>query len=110
MQNIKKLTRIAIYTRVSTDRQAKENQSLENQRYTILKWASENNAEVVKTYEDAGYSGFKGIRPNFEQMLRDVESKTIDIEYIVTYDLSRFSRKEIKRISSELILEQAGVN
>jgi site-specific DNA recombinase len=109
MNSVQEMKRIAIYIRVSTDRQAKNNLSLEDQRRTIIKWASENDAEVVNIYEDAGYSGYKGVRPSFEQMINDVVTQAINIKYIVAYDLSRFSRKEIKRISSEEILEKSGV-
>lgn len=55
--------KIAIYIRVSTERQAKSNLSLEDQLKTIKHWAMSKNAEIVQIYEDPGYSAYKGTRP-----------------------------------------------
>ena len=100
--------KIAIYIRVSTERQAKSNLSLEDQLKTIKHWAMSKNAEIVQIYEDPGYSAYKGTRPGFERMIADVKSGELKVDYIVTYDLSRFTRKEITRIQSEQVLEQSG--
>ncbi len=104
-----KTMKIAIYTRVSTNMQVKENLSLEDQLNTLTKWAKDNNHEVVKVYEDAGSSAYKGVRKQFSQMLHDIENEVIDIDCVAVYESSRFSRKEVVRLNAEAILNAHNV-
>ena len=101
--------KVAIYIRVSTSMQVKENLSLEDQKKTLLKWAKESNYQVVKIYEDAGVSAFKGKRRQYEEMLNDIENKVIQIDCIAVYDSSRFSRNEANRHAAENLLTKHGV-
>ena len=103
------ILRIAIYIRVSTNMQVKENLSLEDQLRTLTKWAEENGHVVVKVYEDAGSSAFKGVRKQFTKMLNDIESGDIDIDCVAVYDSSRFSRNEANRHNAEKLFTKRGV-
>jgi DNA invertase Pin-like site-specific DNA recombinase len=104
-----KTMKIAIYIRVSTNMQVKENLSLEDQLNTLTKWAKDNNHLVVNVYEDAGSSAYKGVRKQFSQMLHDIENEVIDVDCVAVYDSSRFSRKEVDRLNAEEILHKHNV-
>jgi len=49
--------RIAIYTRVSIEDQAKEGCSLEVQRASLESFAKREDLEIFKVYQDDGISG-----------------------------------------------------
>src|SRR3989339_1900062 len=82
----------AIYTRVSTDIQAeKEFSSCEAQEQKIRSFiASQNNWQVFKIYNDAGYSGTTLNRPAIQQLLLDLKKEKIDI--VLAYKLDRLTR------------------
>ena len=110
MRNEPKGLNVAIYIRVSTKAQVKENMSLEDQRITLLEWAKEHGHTVVKIYEDAGVSAYKGKRRGFETMLNHIDTNSIDIDCIAVYDATRFSRNEATRYNAENILQKNGVS
>lgn len=89
----KKALRAVGYIRVSTDMQAEEGYSLENQEHQIKEYVEYQNMQLVHIYkEEKGASG-KNIegRPQFQQMLADI-AKNRDIDYIVVLNMSRFAR------------------
>ena len=81
-----------IYTRVSTSIQI-EGYSLDAQKDEIYKYIKAYDYEVAGEYSDEGKSG-KNIegRPQFRQMLHDIESKKDDVKFVLVYKLSRFGR------------------
>jgi site-specific DNA recombinase len=76
---------IAIYARQSVDK--KDSISIEGQIGFCMKEISHEN---YKVYTDRGYSGSNTNRPAFEEMIRDIE--TGSIEKVVVYKLDRISR------------------
>jgi len=78
------------YIRVSTK---KQKLSISNQISEINKWTRTNSADVelVKIIQDEGISGDAIIRNGFDEMVKMVESKSIDA--IVCLNLSRVGRK-----------------
>jgi len=82
--------KVAIYTRVSTEDQAREGYSIEVQREYLLDHAKRLGLEVYKIYTD-DQSGYILDRPGLKEMLKD--AKTKKFELIITYKLDRFSRK-----------------
>lgn len=75
----------AIYARQSIERQ--DSVSIEAQIEQCKKCIP--NAEI-KVYKDVGFSGKNIKRPQFEQMLKDIESGNVD--FVVSYRLDRVSR------------------
>ncbi len=67
---------VAIYTRVSTDKQTSENQLRELQG-----WARRAGHSVVEVFSDAGISGSKGRdkRPGFDAMLKAAVRREFDV-------------------------------
>ena len=82
----------AIYTRVSTDNQAeKEFSSCEAQEQKIKSFiASQNNWQVFKVYNDAGYSGATLQRPALQELLSDLKKEKIDV--VLVYKIDRLTR------------------
>lgn len=84
------IKRVALYIRVSTDRQAKEGDSLEAQENALTNYCKENNYIIVDKYIDGGESGQKIKRTNLQRMLEDVKDGKIDL--IVMTKLDRWFR------------------
>lgn len=91
--------RIAIYLRVSTERQFSEGESIDAQRKVIEEWASRHSATVVSVYEEAA-SASKDRRPQFERMIADALVQPAPFDAVVVYSISRFARNTKKLISA----------
>ena len=90
-----KLTRCAIYTRVSTDQGLdQEFNSLDAQREAseayIKSQAHEGWTCLKQTYDDGGYSGGSMERPALQTLLEDVRARKLDV--IVVYKVDRLTR------------------
>ncbi|MCM1218816.1 MAG: recombinase family protein [Lachnospiraceae bacterium] len=82
-----------MYLRVSTAVQL-EGYGLELQKDEIVKYAAENDIEIVGKYVDAGISGTVVERPALQDMLLAFEENP-EIKYVITYSCSRLWRSEI---------------
>jgi site-specific DNA recombinase len=88
--------KVAIYTRVSTEDQARDGFSLQVQRDYLLQHAKIMNWEVFCSmpgsciYVDDGYSAFSMDRPAFQAMRQDALRKKIDL--VLVYKQDRLSR------------------
>lgn len=96
--------RIAIYYRVSTDRQ-----DLESQRVAIEKWLSDLKEKPSKIYifKDEGISGKHENRPAYKDLMKLAVNRAIDL--IVVYRLDRLSRNATVAIKTLLELDEYGV-
>ena len=84
-----------MYIRLSReDGDKQESESIGNQRKILQRYVKENNLCLVKGYVDDGISGTTFDRPSFNELLQDIENKTIDM--VITKDLSRLGRDYIK--------------
>lgn len=98
------MERIAIYYRVSTDKQ-----DLESQKVAIDRWLSElaKAPKHIYTIRDEGLSGKNENRPGYKELLQLALSKKIDT--IVVYRLDRLSRNATVAIKTLLELDEYGV-
>ena len=89
---MKKKTKCYIYTRVSTAIQV-DGYSLDAQKDKLRKYAEFQDMEIVGEYSDEGKSG-KSVegRPEFQQMLKDIETCKDNIDFVLVFKLSRFGR------------------
>src|SRR6266436_8985072 len=78
--------RIAIYTRVSTDKQ-----DAENQLPQLRDFAAKQGWEIVREYVDQGESGTKSDRAALLQMFEDASRKKFDL--VLFWALDRLSRE-----------------
>ena len=76
--------KIAVYIRVSTDKQESENQLLQLREY-----CKKSNYEIYKEYTDI-VSGKEDKRISYDEMFRDAHQKKFNL--LIFWDLSRFSR------------------
>ena len=84
-----------MYIRLSReDGDKQESESIGNQRKILQRYVKENNLELIKEYIDDGVSGTTFNRPGFNELLQDIENKSINM--VITKDLSRLGRDYIK--------------
>lgn len=96
------------YVRVSTEEQAKEGVSLDNQKDRIRNYCGYKGYELLQIIEDAGISGGKNkARPGFIELLNRIESNHIGA--VVLYSLERLSRDMLTLLALERLLDDKGI-
>ena len=97
---MKKQLKCYIYTRVSTSMQV-EGYSLDAQKDKLKKYADYQEMIIAGEYSDEGKSG-KSVegRPEFQQMLQDIESSKDNVDFVLVFKLSRFGRNAADVLSS----------
>lgn len=88
----KRIRRVGLYERVSTDEQALKGFSIAAQRDALEEYCRDNNMKIVDHYTDEGISGAKPPlkRPALKRLLDDVEAGKIDM--IIFTKLDRWFR------------------
>lgn len=86
------MKRACVYTRVSTQEQADEGYSVEEQERMCKAAIESKGWEYVGTYSDPGISGRTLERPGLRVMLKAIEEG--EVEAVVVYKLDRLSRKQ----------------
>lgn len=81
-----------IYTRVSTEDQAKKDLSLPYQLAQCREFAKKEGYTVLEEFEDAGKTGRNIDRPALQTMLRFITQKRIDA--VIVYKQDRLSRSQ----------------
>ena len=99
---------IAIYVRVSTDKQTEGN-SIDDQISQISSWAEDKKNNIVKVYKELGASAYGDNRPVFRAMIEDALSIEHPYDAIVIHSLSRFYRDNVKRELYRRELNKASV-
>ena len=103
------LLRVAIYIRVSTDRQVKEGDSMRDQLSTGQKYIdTHENMILVDTYIDDGISGQKLKRDDFQRLLDDVRAGKIDL--VIFTRLDRWFRNLRHYLNTQDVLDKHGVS
>jgi DNA invertase Pin-like site-specific DNA recombinase len=108
------MKRVAIYVRVSTSKQATD-----NQRRELMAVAARSGWDVVKVYEDAGISGAKGRdkRPALDAMLKAVNAREFDM--VAAWSVDRVGRsltdllgilQSLHDKATDLFLHQQGLD
>lgn len=106
--------RVALYLRVSTDKQ-----TTANQEAVLREWAGKAGSEVVEVYVDQGISGAKGRigRPAFDRMCKDAVRRQFDV--VAAWSVDRLGRSlqdlvnflsELKAAGVDLFLHQQGLD
>ena len=88
--NAKRIKRVALYVRVSTDHQSVKNQQIELQAV-----AERHSWQVVTVFKDQGISGAKGRdqRPGLDKLLQAVARKEFDM--VAAWSVDRLGRSLI---------------
>ena len=87
-----KIYNVGIYIRLSRedeDKRKLESESITNQRNLILNYINtrDDNFKIYDEYVDDGVSGTTFERPNFQRLIKDIESGKINC--VITKDYSR---------------------
>lgn len=93
VNNVILYDRVGIYARVSTQDQAREGFSLEEQEERLRALCTYKGYDVIGIYIDAGISGKNTNRPEFQRMMADIKNKRIN--RILTLKLDRLTRSII---------------
>lgn len=88
--------KLGLYARLSNeDNGGKGKDSIENQLALLDRFAEKiEQAEIISTYVDNGWTGTDLHRPQWERLMEDVRAKKIDC--ILVKDLSRFVRDHLE--------------
>lgn len=106
MSSVKKrIRRVGLYGRVSTEEQALRGFSIEAQVDALKEYAKKNNMKIVDIYLDEGISGAKPPlkRPALNRLLEDVKAGKIDM--ILFTKLDRWFRSVKEYFKVQEILE-----
>lgn len=96
------------YARYSSANQRE--QSIEGQRSVCERYATDNNLDIVGEYVDRAKSGrHADKRPQFQQMISDIESGRIAVAAVLIYKLDRFARNRTDSVLYKAKLRDLGV-
>lgn len=105
----KVLLRVAIYIRVSTDQQAKDGDSIRDQMATCKDYIKKHeNMILVDTYVDDGISGQKVTRDDYQRLMHDIHSGSIDL--IIFTRLDRWFRNLRHYLNTQDVLDKNNVS
>ena len=99
--------RAIAYTRVSSQRQVDEGNSLSVQKKHILEYAEKNGFEIIKFFVEQGESAKNTQRTQLQAMLRYMVENHSKIDALIIYKVDRLARNnvdyyEIKQILAKL--------
>lgn len=104
-----KLIRIAIYIRVSSDEQAKNGDSIRDQKEACLNYISAHQDTALQdVYVDDGVSGQKLNRDDFSRLMANIHDDKIDM--IIFTKLDRWFRSLRHYLNTQAILEKKDVS
>ncbi len=99
---------VGLYLRVSTDRQATEGDSLEEQENELRKYCDYRNFRIHKLYIERVKSGSNTNRPEYQALIKDIEAKKINA--VVVKKIDRLSRSLLDFEALMVILDSHGVD
>lgn len=99
------MSNAVIYARFSSDKQREE--SIEGQIRECKAFAAGNNITIIGVYIDRAMSARTDRRPDFLKMIKDSSKKTFD--YVIVYQLDRFSRSRYDSAIYKNKLKKNGV-
>ncbi|MDW3195861.1 MAG: recombinase family protein [Cytophagales bacterium] len=87
--------RVAIYLRVSTPRQAKQDISIPDQRNQARSHCNAKGWDIVREFIEPGKSATDDRRPIFQKMISEACSNNHPFDVILVYSYSRFFRDAV---------------
>lgn len=95
------------YCRVSTDRQALEGYSLEQQQKNCERLAKSKGLKIIECFVDEGETATVSNRKQFMRMLNECEKKTVS--HVLVYHTDRFARNNFDHHFTKKLLERLGI-
>ena len=99
---------VALYARVSSDRQDVEN-SVAAQLRALRDYAEKNGYLVVHEFVDEAESGKVADRPQFQKMLDEAGKARAPFKEILVWKFSRFTRKREHAVAFKSMLRRRGI-
>ena len=93
------------YCRYSSDLQTEA--SIEQQKNELIEYANKNNITIIDFYCDEAKSGTKDTRENFQCMISDCKTKSVDC--ILVWKTDRFARNTQDSLFYKMKLEKLGI-
>ena len=94
---------VALYVRVSTDKQAEFGMSLDAQTAELERYCAERNWDVAETFVDGGFSGKDTDRPAFKRMVQRIKNGGIDAIAVTKLDRLTRSVRNLCEINEDLL-------
>ena len=101
------MDRVVLYTRVSTDEQARSGFSLPEQTRTLRQHAERSGWEIVEEVSDPGNSGADPFRPGIRRLAELAETGKVDV--VLSWKRDRLFRSIVDRRNFEQDLAEYGV-
>ena len=101
-------TPVALYARVSSDRQDVDN-SVAAQLRALRDYAAKNGYMVFREYVDEAESGRVADRPEFRKMLDEAAKPKAPFKEILVWKFSRFTRKREHAVAFKSMLRRKGI-
>ena len=101
-------TPVALYARVSSDRQDVD-LSIAAQLRALRDYAQKNGYIVAREYVDEAESGRIADRPQFQKMLNEASKPEAPFQEILVWKFSRFTRKREHAVAFKSMLRRRGV-
>ena len=98
-------TPVALYARVSSDRQDVD-LSIAAQLRALREHADKNGYVVVREFVDEAESGRVADRPQFQEMLDEAKSRPAPFGQILVWKFSRFTRKREHAVAFKSMLRR----
>ena len=105
---VETLTPVALYARVSSDRQDVD-LSVSAQLRALRDYAHKNGYLVAREYVDEAESGRIADRPQFQKMLNEASKPEAPFQEILVWKFSRFTRKREHAVAFKAMLRRRGV-
>ena len=102
------MTPVALYARVSSDRQDVD-LSVSAQLRALRDYAEKHNYLVARKYVDEAESGRIADRPQFQKMLGEASKPEAPFKEFLVWEFSRFTRKREHAIAFKAMLRRRGV-
>src|SRR2546423_1409937 len=90
------VSRVALYARVSTTRQAEADLSMPDQIRQGEAFCQHKGWEIVERYIEPGASATDDRRPEFQRMIEAATGADHPFDVIVVYSMSRFFRDQFQ--------------
>ena len=102
------LTPVALYARVSSDRQDVD-LSIAAQLRALRDYAEKHDYLVAREYVDEAESGRIADRPEFQKMLNEAAKPEAPFKEILVWKFSRFTRKREHAVAFKSMLRRRGI-
>ncbi|MCB9758162.1 MAG: recombinase family protein [Candidatus Omnitrophica bacterium] len=101
--------KVALYARVSSEKQAEKDLSLPAQLKALREYALKRDWTIVHEYVDEAESARSADRPEFQNMIVAAKQKDRPFEAILVWKLNRFARNREDSIFYKSLLRKKGI-